>query len=320
MDKFLSCDWGTTSFRLRLIKADNLKVIGEIKSEQGIAATFGLWQQQAGPSVEREAFYFGIVDKNMALLSEKAGVDLIGVPVILSGMASSTIGMADMPYKQIPINLDGSDLEIKVLSNGNNPYAIISGACTGDDVMRGEETKILGCAPLLPKSDTEHLLILPGTHPKHIFIKGDTVISFKTYMTGEFFDLLTTHSILAASVSGGGDFEQPENRGNFLEGVRSGRTANLLHQSFMARTNQVLKKMPPQQNYHYLSGLLIGAELKEINPGTTVCLIGSTTHMALYALACNDIGINVIKEIDADEALIRGQRLVFDRYFNRAGK
>jgi 2-dehydro-3-deoxygalactonokinase len=68
MDKFLSCDWGTTSFRLRLIEADSLKVIGEIKSEQGIAATFRQWQQQAGTSVEREAFYFDIIDQNIALL------------------------------------------------------------------------------------------------------------------------------------------------------------------------------------------------------------------------------------------------------------
>jgi 2-dehydro-3-deoxygalactonokinase len=85
-------------------------------------------------------------------------------------------------------------------------------------------------------------------------------------MTGEFFDLLTTHSILAASVSAGGDFEQAENRDSFLEGVKCGQTANLLHASFLVRTNQVLKKMPPQQNYHYLSGLLIGAELKDIKP------------------------------------------------------
>ena len=320
MNKFLSCDWGTTSFRLRLIEADNLKVIGEVKSEQGMAATFRLWQQRGGTSTEREAFYFGIVDQNIDLLSGKIAVDLTGVPIILSGMASSTIGIVDMPYRQVPINLDGSDLEIKVLTNGKNPYAIVSGASTADDVMRGEETKILGCTPLLPKSDTEHLLILPGTHPKHIFIKDGKVISFKTYMTGEFFDLLTTHSILAASVNAGGGFEHPENRYSFLEGVKCGQTTNLLHGSFLVRTNQVLKKMPPQQNYHYLSGMLIGAELKDINTGSSVYLVGSTTHIALYELACKEMGINVIKEIDADEALIRGQSLVFDRYFKHTGK
>jgi 2-dehydro-3-deoxygalactonokinase len=317
MDKFLSCDWGTTSFRLRLIKADNLKVIGEIKSEQGIAATFRLWQQQAGTSVEREAFYFGIVDKNIESLGVKTGIDLNGVPVILSGMASSTIGMVDMPYKQIPITLDGTDLEIKVLNNGNNPAVIISGACIGDDVMRGEETKMLGCATLLPEGNTEHLLIVPGTHPKHVFIKDDKVVNFKTYMTGEFFDLLTTHSILAASVKAGGDFGQAENRDSFLEGVKCGQITNLLHASFLVRTNQALKKMPPQQNYHYLSGLLIGAELKDIKHGVNVCLVGSTKHSGLYVLACKELGINVIKEIYADDALIRGQSLVFERYFTR---
>jgi 2-dehydro-3-deoxygalactonokinase len=320
MDKFLSCDWGTTSFRLRLIEADSLKIIGEVKSEQGIAATFRLWQQQAGTSAEREAFYFRIVDQNITLLSAKTGVDLIGVPVILSGMASSTIGMADMPYKQIPIKLDGNDLEIKVLTGGNNPTVIISGACTGDDVMRGEETKILGCAALLPKTDSEQLLLMPGTHPKHVFIKGDKAISFKTYMTGEFFDLLITYSILAASVSAGGDFERSENRDSFLDGVKCGQTANLLHAGFMVRTNQVLKKMPPQQNYHYLSGLLIGTELSDIKPQIIVCLVGSTQHTALYALACKAMGIKVIKEIDADDALIRGQSLVFNRHFKSTGK
>ncbi len=279
-----------------------------------MGATFRLWQQQVGPLAEREAFYFGIVDQNIALLSIKTGIDLVGVPVILSGMVSSTIGMVEMPYKQIPIKLDGSDLEIKFFNNGKNRSAIISGISTGDDIMRGEETKMLGCATLLPKSNTGHLLIVPGTHPKHIFIKGNKIVNFKTYMTGEFFDLLITHSILTASVSAGGDFAQLENRDSFLEGVKCGQTTNLLHGSFLVRTNQVLKKMSPQQNYYYLSGLLIGVELKDINPGANVCLIGDATHIALYALACKEMGINVIKEIDADEALIRGQSLVFDRY------
>jgi len=315
MDKFLSCDWGTSAFRLRLISTDDLKTIAEIKSEQGISGTFKSWQESPGSS-DRVSYFTAVLNDQINQLNRQTGVLLNGIPVMLSGMASSTIGLIDLPYKELPFQTDGSDLEIKPLNYGSlNPLIIISGARTKDDVMRGEETKIIGCAPDLVNTEQEQLIILPGTHPKHITIKKKQAISFKTFMTGEFFDLLSTRSILSASVEKGGDFKDPLNRENFIKGIEASQHSDLLHTSFMVRTNQVLKNIPKQQNFYYLSGLLIGSELKGLTPSVPVYLLGGTIHTSLYTLACEITGINIMGSMDADEALIKGQQIIFQNTF-----
>ncbi|PIQ21791.1 MAG: 2-keto-3-deoxy-galactonokinase, partial [Cytophagales bacterium CG18_big_fil_WC_8_21_14_2_50_42_9] len=212
MDLFLSCDWGTSSFRLRLIQLSDLKIIAEEKTGRGIAETYQKWKQTGGNEADRFKFYQSYITDQIGVLSKKANIPLDKIPVMLSGMASSTIGMLDLAYKELPFSLDGSDLKTEIIQvEGANKFIIISGARTEHDVMRGEETKVVGCSLATDQSYPEKLLILPGTHPKHIIIKDNQVIGFKTYMTGEFFDLLANQSVLSASVEKGGDFMAPEN-------------------------------------------------------------------------------------------------------------
>ncbi|MGV8878608.1 MAG: 2-dehydro-3-deoxygalactonokinase [Sphingobacteriaceae bacterium] len=313
MDKFLSCDWGTSSLRLRLVQTIDLMVVAEEKSDSGIAETFKSWQLKGGGTAGRMDFYKQILAAQINDLSHRVNLSLSHVPVILSGMASATIGMIDLPYKRLPFNLDGSDITLKTLatSNGSNPLIIISGAQTDQDVMRGEETKIIGCETYLTAIEQEQLLILPGTHSKHVSVKNNQAVSLKTFMTGEFFGLLSTNGVLAASVEKGGDFNDAENQLHFGDGVKAAQTADLLHTSFMVRTNQVLKHVPKQQNYYYLSGLLIGAELKGLKLGLPIYLVCGASHLPYYTMACQVIGIRIAKHIDADDALINGQRSVF---------
>jgi 2-dehydro-3-deoxygalactonokinase len=295
MKYFLSCDWGTSSFRLRLVEDGS--VIAEERSGAGIAGTYQQWQQTSQP---REEFFAAIINRQIDVLAERTGIPLQEVPVVLSGMASSSIGMVELPYKELPFSLSGSDLTVHT----SGRFIIISGACSGDDVMRGEETKVVGCASSLP--DTA-LLLIPGTHNKHLVVSRGQVVRFKTFMTGEFFDLLSTHSILAASVNSDGMLDDPACRDCFKLGLQDGQSENLLHAAFRVRTNQLLKKIPPAYNSFYLSGLLIGAELKEVPANMPVYLVAGSFHIPLYTLACQILGIRVEAVIDADEALIRGQ-------------
>ncbi|WP_343306786.1 2-dehydro-3-deoxygalactonokinase [Chitinophaga niabensis] len=295
MKYFLSCDWGTSSFRLRLV--EDLKIIAEERSGTGIAGTYQQWQQASLP---REEFFAAIINRQIDVLAERTGISLEEIPVVLSGMASSSIGMVELPYKELPFSLSGSDLTV----HRSGRFIIISGACSENDVMRGEETKVVGCAASLP--DTA-LLLMPGTHNKHLVVKGGEVVRFKTYMTGEFFDLLSTHSILAASVNSDGMLDDPACRDCFKLGLQAGWAGNLLHAAFMVRTNQLLKKIPPAYNSFYLSGLLIGAELKEVPANMPVYLVAGASHIPLYTLACQILSIRVEAVVDADEALIRGQ-------------
>jgi 2-dehydro-3-deoxygalactonokinase len=307
MDYFLSCDWGTSSFRLRLVEAGSLNVIAEEKSGTGIAATYQQWQQTNLP---RENFYAAIINRHINILAEKTGMPLQAVPVVLSGMASSSIGMIELPYKELPFCGSGADLAVHTF----NRFLIISGASNRYDVMRGEETKVAGCVALLPDATQEQWLLIPGTHPKHVIINGNQVVGFQTYMTGEIFDLLTTHSILSTSVGNDGTLDDPASIACFTEGVHAGSSDNLLHAVFMVRTNQLLKKISPAHNRFYLSGLLIGAELKAVPPNMPVYLVAGPQHTPLYTLACKVLNIHVVTVIDADKALIRGQQAVISNY------
>lgn len=300
MKYFLSCDWGTSSFRLRLVEAGSGNIIAEERSGTGIAATYQQWQQT---SQSREDFFAAVINSQIDVLAEKTGIPLQDVPVVLSGMASSSIGMVELPYKELPFSLSGSDLAVHTF----NRFIIVSGACSAHDVMRGEETKIVGCATLLSDTTEEQWLLMPGTHAKHIVVKNNQVVRFKSFMTGEFFDLLSTHSILATSVNNKATLDDPAALEYFTEGLQAGHSENLLHAAFMVRTNQLLKKTPPEYNHFYLSGLLIGAELKEVPPNVPVYLVSGPLHAPLYTQACKVLNIHVKEVIDADEVLIRGQ-------------
>ena len=256
-------------------------------------------------------------------MEERLGYALDNTPIILSGMASSTIGMVDLPYKKIPFSTSGEDLETFIIDSSEkvkHTIVIISGARTADDVMRGEESKLIGCA--VADNFQDHLYIFPGTHPKHVEVKNGRVTAFKTYMTGEFFELLSKKSILANSVEKGKNLETETNRQSFAQGVRRGINSNLLHSCFLVRTNDVFKKFSLEENYFYLSGLLIGSELKDVPvKNRNITVVANTALSAQYIAALRIIGLPdehiSVTQIDADKALIKGQMEVYNKTMQR---
>jgi 2-dehydro-3-deoxygalactonokinase len=134
-------------------------------------------------------------------------------------------------------------------------------------------------------------------------------------MTGELFDLLSHKSILSASVK---KEEGEQNNTNvfFAEGVRKGLTSQLMNSIFHVRTNQLFGKLSPVQNYHYLSGLLIGHELSELsrNRQTPATLVCSATLKNAYMIALEILELSrQVQYKDADVALINGQRKIMSR-------
>ena len=308
MELFLSCDWGTSAFRLRLVRMQDLQVLGELKTDQGIASVYAAWREQA--ALGRQQWYKRHLLQQVEQLRVELGIEsLADLPLVVSGMASSSIGMMELPYALVPAGLDGSGLKTEWLDLEGMKVLIISGLRTESDVMRGEETKLVGLLDQLPASERDQLILLPGTHPKHVVVRKRQVVGFETYMTGEFFALLSSSGILAASVEKAGDLSDLANRESFINAVIRSRELPVLHHSFLVRTNQLLLNKSKQQNYHYLSGLLIGEELKSVKGGS-VHLLGSQFHTSLYALASEVLGIEVAGVYDADEALLRGQRAV----------
>lgn len=159
MNKFISCDWGTSAFRLRLVEAATNIIITEVKTEQGIVATFKLWTTSKMVN-DRFSFYRALLSRHIAMLEQQCGYTLDNVTTVISGMASSSIGMIELPYKELPFCTDGTDLlthVIEPLEDFKHRIVIISGVKSAADVMRGEETILTGCN--VEHTDREHLFI-----------------------------------------------------------------------------------------------------------------------------------------------------------------
>lgn len=314
MSDFISCDWGTSSFRLRLVNATTNAIIAESRSSSGIAETHALWN--ASGDTDRLSFYSRVITTHINLLQDQIGYLLNGMPVVVSGMASSGIGIIELPYQSIPFNISEADFKAHIIPASEtckHPLVLISGVCSKDDVMRGEETILAGCKN--NNSAAEQLFIFPGTHSKHVLVQNGLVINLKTFMTGECFALLSKKSILATSVEKQDDTTMMDKA--FKKGVKETAGANLLNAIFHVRTNQLFGKLSKPENYHFLSGLLIGEELKHIKRESykIITLVSSGSLQQLYATALSIIAINRIISIEnSEEALIAGQAMVYKKY------
>ncbi|RDV16882.1 2-keto-3-deoxy-galactonokinase [Pontibacter diazotrophicus] len=324
MVHFLSCDWGTSSFRLRLVDAESADIIAFRKADRGIAATFNnLDDRKKEDPEQRLLFYLRIIQEHISEIEQDQNISLKGVPLVISGMASSSIGMAELPYRNLPFSIDGSDIEaayFEVSANFAHPVLLISGVKSEVDVMRGEETQLIGTIRDSTAVEGQVLYIFPGTHSKHIVVKGKQVIDFKTYMTGEFFALLSKQSILKGVVEWNDDLQTPNALQSFKEGVRDAKGANLLHMAFRVRTNDLFEKLTKKENYHYLSGLLIGAELDGIKPSdyAQVSVCSDSGLRLSYETALETLGLkekaHVFPDEWTDEAVVRGQLKIYKQF------
>jgi len=323
MEKFISCDWGTSAFRLRLVETETQTILSEIKTDQGIAATCALWKNNK-TGINAFLFYLGVISTNIETLEKQCINSLENIPIVISGMATSSIGMIELPYKELPFRTDGSDLLTHIVpptQNFKHRMIFISGIKSATDVLRGEETILAGCNTA--SDEVEEIFIFPGTHSKHIVVKNGIARDFKTYMTGEFFDLLCKKSILSASIENGDSGAENEGNAHFTKGVTEGAASNLLNNTFHVRTNQLFKKMNPRENYHYLSGLLIGTELKDLlkQKYSSISLVSSGMLGRKYFLALDALGLNKnLNQINADKALINGQSIIYSNRLNKEFK
>ena len=212
---------------------------------------------------------------------------------LISGMAGSKQGWKEAPYCPCPAGFD----EVAAALTWIEPHriAIVPGlSCEhphAPDAMRGEEVQIFGAMQLTGLRDG--IFVLPGTHSKWAQVKNGRVTSFKTYMTGEIYALLSQHSILAKTLPAESD--APLDAQAFAQGIATSRSGTgLLHTAFSARTLSLFSRMDSAALPSYLSGLVIGEELRlqmphatQARPGADgdVVLIGSSTLTARYSQA-----------------------------------
>ena len=312
MQKIISCDWGTSSLRLRIVDVDKMISLAETVSEHGVFITYNLWNENGRAENERLSFYQTILKKEIKKLEGQAEFSLENMPLIISGMASSSIGMIEMAYAEIPFKAGVSGLLTKTI-NAVNDFAyktlIISGVRKENDVMRGEETQLIGC---MGNDTGDQLFIFPGTHSKHVTVQNGRLVDFATFMTGEFFGLLSGKSILSGSIEKSDEVSDIKNQESFERGVIDGSTLNLLHSSFLVRTNDLFHTLSKRENYFYLSGLLIGTELKEIKTvRIPITVVSDAAQAKLYSLALQKLGMQEVSYYDAGEALVAGHCKIY---------
>lgn len=317
--RFLSCDWGTSMLRMRLVEGDDLTVAAAVESADGIAPTYAQWSELRGRKPSRGTFYRSVLRDRISTLEESAGARLSGIPMVISGMASSSIGMADIPYKRVPFAVDGSDLRVQLFeasADFAHDMLMISGVRDASDLMRGEEVQLVGALASAGPVAGNRLLVFPGTHSKHVVVDGDRAVAVRTYMTGEVFDLLARRSVLANSVEAKGSLASRAVRRAFEEGVRVGMEQNLLNALFSVRVRAVLEQIGKTENFHYLSGMVLGSELKELAPWDSVppLIVAAPDAAARYRIAMSAAGLRgKIVEAGVEQSLIKGQARVAAR-------
>jgi len=322
-ENFLLCgDWGTSFLRLRLVDSRDYTIIDEVKSPEGVLSTFKAWQNQ--DELNRFDFYAERLKDKLRILTASVGLELGQIPIILSGMASSSIGMQELDYVPLPFSVSGNNASVTLFSNSDvltNPLLLISGVRNDQDVMRGEEVQLIGLLHLKEfefPDINEGVFIFPGTHSKHIYVKQGNIVDFKTYMTGEIFYLLTEFSILKDSVTSTElNLSIECNRTAFCQGVEVSRKNDPLHTFFSVRTNSLFGKLTNSQNFFYLSGLLIGTEINALAGKTSgrLLLCSGSNLFESYQLAFEVLGLKTnttfISPDLIDKGTIAGQVEVF---------
>ena len=279
---FISCDWGTTNFRLSVVRSASVEVVAQQLSDQGIRDTYDKFRL-SGQS-DQFAFFARYLSDRLRTFPD----EFRNCPVVASGMASANIGLKALPYAALPIDESGSRLVTEWLQlKDDRRLLLISGIAGPDSIMRGEEVQAMGLIPHLAEYG-DGTLVLPGTHSKHLRFEGGTFTSFATYMTGELFEVLSRRSILANSVTQGP--LEPDAAAAFMDGLHLGAAGRISRSLFTVRVRDVVGKTPAVENYYFLSGLLIGEELREL-PGTSgmVYVVAPEPILNLYRMALENL-------------------------------
>ncbi|BAL79103.1 2-dehydro-3-deoxygalactonokinase [Bradyrhizobium cosmicum] len=288
---YVAVDWGTSSFRLWLVDRAG-QVLATRRSDEGMLAA-------------AKVGFAGVLQSHLAAAEAPARL-----PVLICGMAGAKTGWVEAGYVDTPAPLAAVLKQAARVGGEARDIRILPGIAQRDasapDVMRGEETQLLGALGLAAAG--EALVCMPGTHSKWVRVKDGTVAHFSTFMTGELFSVVSRETILSLAVAGADDAEDVA---SFKAAVKAAYdapafAANLL---FTARSRQLLFGGTPAAARETLSGTLIGAELAAglsgAVPKAGITLIASGRLAALYRHAFDALSI-AVQPIDADEAVRRG--------------
>jgi 2-dehydro-3-deoxygalactonokinase len=289
----IAVDWGTSSFR-----AYRLDPEGRVLDTRSAAA--GILTIAVGGFPQA--------------LEDQLGDWLDHGPIVMSGMIGSRQGWREVPYATCPADTPAIARGLLPVEWGDRRRAWIAPglSCRDEagvpDVMRGEETQIIGALDVLPSGDAT--ICLPGTHSKWVKLRDGRILSFATAMTGEAFAVLRRHSILGRLMPEEGA-ETVTDETWFRAGLRrASEPGGLLHHLFGVRSRGLFGEVPEAALASYQSGILVGREITDLAPPAPggqqrpIYLIGARALVALYSVALCEVGHDPVA-LDAD-CVVRG--------------
>ncbi|HEY9063635.1 MAG TPA: 2-dehydro-3-deoxygalactonokinase [Burkholderiaceae bacterium] len=281
---FVAVDWGTTSLRAYAVAGDGT-VLARTANEHGIQSRQGDFEATLAQALE-------------ALPGSGSA------PVLMAGMIGSQQGWVEAPYVETPCSADVlarrlTDVPATSLGRAVKIVPGVAHPARGvPDVMRGEETQLLGLVQHEGLQTGTQIVCMPGTHCKWVVLRDGVIVEFSTYMTGELFKLLSTQSILGRLMVRNGEADADDWDG-FDVGLERAQHDNghLMHQLFSVRTEGLFKRQAPTALKSYLSGLLIGHELQaalaQVPAGAPVVLVGDDRLTARYRRGLERRGVAV---------------------------
>jgi 2-dehydro-3-deoxygalactonokinase len=289
---YVAVDWGTSSFRLWLIGKDG-SVIAERRSGEGMttAARTGFAE---------------VLASHLAAIAAPADL-----PVLVCGMAGAKQGWVEAGYIDTPAALADIPAAAVRIPGVATDIRILPGLAQRDtaapDVMRGEETQLLGAAATL--GDGDHLVCMPGTHSKWVRLSGGKVLGFSTFMTGELFEAIAKNTILSHAIAEAGAISGATAAFRAAVSRMVANPALATSQLFSVRAGSLIAGLSPEDAKARLSGTLIGLEiagaLSLVAEGTPVTLVVSGGLGDLYRGALTAAGLSP-SVIDADTAVRNG--------------
>lgn len=292
MDKsYIAIDWGSTNLRAWLYLRG--ECVDMLRSEVGVTRFNGqsaqqVFQQVIAPWREQQQQY--------------------DLPVLMAGMIGSNAGWISVPYLACPTRLTQVSRQLTCVAEAEPIRAwIIPGLCVDKpdnrNVMRGEETQLIGAYSERPSS----VYLLPGTHSKWVQMQSDQVMDFRTMMTGELHYLLLNNSLVGAGL----EAQLPDNTA-FIDGLtQSFNDSNIMRCLFETRAAHVLGRLKRTSVGDWLSGLLIGNEIMQMQQqyplaaGECITVIGNPKLVERYTQGLEMAGM-LYQVLDGDQAFQAG--------------
>ena len=296
---WIAVDWGSSNLRVWALDKHH-KILDSFSSSDGML------------SLEIVEFEPLLLEK----ISNWVAGD-VNIPVLCCGMVGAKQGWLEAPYATVPYNLMQDTDSVKVICRGNRLDVRILGGLKQNnpaDVMRGEETQIRGFLSVF--SDFDGIICLPGTHTKWVHVSAGEVVSFRTFISGELFALMSNYSVLKYSVNSDGWSDQ-EFKSAVSESISNPQ--KIFSDFFKLRADDLLNKVAKSVLRSKLSGYIIGAELAGTKPywlGQNVVILADNNLSKTYKAALEGQGI-FAQEVDATKCTLDGLSQAFSLIHGR---